>query len=962
MPTLLLARSLLVRPLPHSSLSRLSPLLRHHHPAPGTLAPARTLHVRSVSIFTGLGRLAGRTAGRGALGLGVGAGALTWAEYKVDGFKHNAVTTLSDINSRLGDAYETASTSIASAFHSATDSGRETYSSVSETASTIWAETALGVQGRLEKLREKWRDAFEGQEDGEGEGLEKVESGYNGRGGKKPDEPKRAPLAVAAAAMASSLPVVVDAEEEREPGDDSTEDLMILTRKLIEIRSILLSIGEEAGLTLPSIVVIGSQSSGKSSVLEAIVGKEFLPKGDNMVTRRPIELTLIHTPATPANPRPTTFAEFPSLGPGHITDFSLVQQTLVDLNLSVPASECVSDSPIHLRIHSPNVPDLSLVDLPGYVQISSMDQPEELKDKIASLCEKYIRAPNLILAVCAADVDLANSPALRAAKKVDPLGMRTLGVVTKMDLVDPPAGAAILSNNRYPLALGYVGVVCRASKQASRGLLKRSSAGEDGTLVGPIRAQEEAFFRSPEGRDVFSREGIQVGTDTLKRRLMHVLEESMAASLHTISNAVALELEEATYQFKVQYNDRQISPEAYVAETLDQLKARIGQLGKGFAKADVRRLLKHALDEQVLDLLAAQYWTDPRTPELGTLANDRSVAPEDLDVYWQRKLDALASSLTKSGIGRASTQLVVDAIRARLATLAQEEPLTYHPDAAERIAATADAILRERFTLTSDQVENSVKPFKYEVEVEPREWDAGRARAVELLQRELGMCEAALGKIRDAVGSRKLRGAMEYVGEVEEKERRRRERRREARMQGEEWKEDEDLSDPNRPVYNPALLGKAREAMFLSSRSSILRLRLLALKSKRCKSGGPDQKAFCPEAFLNVVADKLSQTAVQFINIELLVEFFYQFPRDLDTRLSSGNLDRAELVRFARENPTIARHLALQERKEKLELVAEKLDSLVKLQRDKAAQQNPRAASKSAGAGGESRRGLFGMF
>jgi hypothetical protein len=528
-----------------------------------------------------------------------------------------------------------------------------------------------------------------------------------------------------------------------------------------------------------------------------------------MVTRRPIELTLIHTPTSPSDPRPTTFAEFPSLGPGHITDFSIVQQTLTDLNLSVPASECVSDNPIQLRIHSPNVPDLSLVDLPGYVQISSLDQPEELKEKIANLCDKYIRAPNIILAVCAADVDLANSPALRAAKKVDPLGMRTIGVVTKMDLVDPAAGVAILSNNRYPLTLGYVGVVCKATKQASRSLLKRSS-GEEGTLVGPIRAQEEAYFGG-NGAE-FSQEGIMVGTDTLKKRLMHVLEESMASSLHGISNAVALELEEATYQFKVQYNDRSISPEAYVAETLDHLKARIGSLGKSFAKADVRRLLKSFLDEQVLDLLAAQYWTDPKTPELGTLANDRSITPEELDVYWQRKLDHLSSSLTKSGIGRASTQLVVDAIRGRLATLAQEEPLLYHPEAAERIAATADSILRERFTLTSDQVENSVKPFKYEVEVDQREWEAGRVRSAELLQRELTMCEGALARIRDAVGGRKLRGAMEYVGEVEEKERRRRERRREARNGGEELRDEDDdgglSSDPTRPAFNPALLAK----------------------------------------------------------------------------------------------------------------------------------------------------------
>ncbi|BGP57645.1 mitochondrial dynamin GTPase Msp1 [Rhodotorula sphaerocarpa] len=932
------ARSLRPSPSPH--------LLRHRHPLSHAFptTPARTLHVRPVSILSGIGKLAGRTAGRGALGLGVGAGALTWAEWKVDGFKQNAVSTLGDINERLGIAYDAASSTIASTFNSVTQQGSETYDAVSETASTLFAETAVGLEQRLARLRDRFREAFEGNEETEPEGEPEGSSSRNK--GKMPQRDP-APAAAIATAAAAALPVVVDAEE---PSDDSNEDLMLLTRKLIEIRSILLSIGEEAGLTLPSLVVIGSQSSGKSSVLEAIVGREFLPKGDNMVTRRPIELTLIHTPPTPSNPRPTTFAEFPSLGPGHITDFSLVQSTLVDLNLSVPAAECVSDSPIQLRIHSPHVPDLSLVDLPGYVQVASMDQPEELKDKIAALCDKYIRSPNIILAVCAADVDLANSPALRAAKKVDPLGMRTIGVVTKMDLIEPAQGAAVLTNGRYPLALGYVGVVCRAAKQqpGSRSLLRRNAAEEEeGALTGPIREQEEAFFGG--NGEAFSREGVMVGTDTLKKRLMHVLEESMASSLHSISNAVALELEEATYQFKVQYNDRAISAESYVAETLDLLKARINALGKGFAKKDVRKLLKAYLDEQVLDLLASQYWVDPRTPELGSLANDRSVTPEELDVYWQRKLDALSSSLTKSGIGRASTQLVVDAIRARLATLAAEEPLLYHPDATERINATADAILRERFTLTSDQVENSVKPFKYEVEVDRTEWETGRVQSVDLLQRELGMCEAALGKIRDAVGGRKLRGAMEYVGEMDEKERRRRERRREARAAGqEEWQADEmdDTADPTRPAFNPALLAKAREAMFLSSRSSILRLRLLALKSRRCK-GGPEQKAFCPEAFLNIVADKLSSTAVQFIN----------FPRDLDTRLSHS-LERDEIVRFARENPVVAKHLALQERKEKLELVAEKLDSLVKLQRDKQQQQHGGSGSRRQ----DSRRGLFGMF
>ena len=83
-----------------------------------------------------------------------------------------------------------------------------------------------------------------------------------------------------------------------------------------------------------------------------------------MVTRRPIELTLIHTPAKDGR-EPEEYGEFPALGLGKITDFSQIQRTLTDLNLAVPASEAVSDEPIDLRIYSPRVPDLTMIDLPG---------------------------------------------------------------------------------------------------------------------------------------------------------------------------------------------------------------------------------------------------------------------------------------------------------------------------------------------------------------------------------------------------------------------------------------------------------------------------------------------------------------------------------------------------------------------------------------------------------------------
>lgn len=284
-----------------------------------------------------------------------------------------------------------------------------------------------------------------------------------------------------------------------------------------------------------------------------------------MVTRRPIELTLIHTPpgAASSSTTPPEYGVFPSLpGLGKITSFSTIQKTLTDLNLSVPAESAVSDDPIQLHIHSPNVPDLTLIDLPGYIQLSSMDQPEQLKTKIASLCDKYIREPNIILAVCAADVDLANSPALRASRRVDPLGTRTIGVVTKMDLVKPQQGAQIISGDRYPLHLGYVGVVCKAPPHGVGGVLRSITGSESKNVTRAVMKREEEFFGGDNaryfGQQLVRGRGagvpdqrVMVGTDTLRRRLMEVLETSMAGSLNGITNAVQLELEEASYQFKV---------------------------------------------------------------------------------------------------------------------------------------------------------------------------------------------------------------------------------------------------------------------------------------------------------------------------------------------------------------------------------------------------------------------------
>lgn len=102
-------------------------------------------------------------------------------------------------------------------------------------------------------------------------------------------------------------------------------------------------------------------------------------------------------------------------------------------------------------------------------------------------------------------------------------------------------------------------------------------------------------------------------------------------------------------------------------------------------------------------------------------------------------------------------------------------------------------------------------------------------------------------------------------------------------------------------------------------------MRLRAIKSKQCTS--KSNKYYCPEIFLDVVADKLTSTAVLFLNVELLSEFYYNFPRELDARLGR-HLSNSEIERFAREDPKIRSHLDVIRRKEMLELVLEKMESL----------------------------------
>lgn len=578
-------------------------------------------------------------------------------------------------------------------------------------------------------------------------------------GGKKPKQ-SRAGTAAAAAATTTAFGYDQSGEEDLRPERDAAEDdqMMLLTRKMIEIRNILQTIGQSGTLTLPSIVVIGSQSSGKSSVLEAIVGHEFLPKGSNMVTRRPIELTLVNTPNAQAE-----YGEFPALGLGKITDFSQVQRTLTDLNLAVPEKDCVSDDPIQLTIYSPHVPDLSLIDLPGYIQVAGRDQPPELKQKIADLCDKYIQPPNVILAISAADVDLANSTALRASRRVDPRGERTIGVITKMDLVSPERGHDVLSDKKYPLRLGYVGVVTRIPQTTA--LFSRGS----GNITSAILKNEHAYF-SAHQNEFGPHSDVSVGVSTLRKTLMQVLEQTMSSSLSGTRDVISQELEEATYEFKVQYNDRPLSAESHLAESLDAFKHSFKAFAESFGRPQVREMLKAELDQRVMDILAQRYWNkpvddlDPPLLELDPLKDLPKADPESL--YWHRKLDASTSSLTKLGIGRLATTVVANALNNHVDSLLSSSTFASHPGAHKQIIDACTSILNDKFFSTSDQVENCIKPYKFEIEIEDPEWAKGRDNVGKVLKEELKACESAMKHVEETVGKRKLKDVVSFIDRV----------------------------------------------------------------------------------------------------------------------------------------------------------------------------------------------------
>ncbi|UKJ90168.2 dynamin GTPase [Theileria orientalis] len=231
--------------------------------------------------------------------------------------------------------------------------------------------------------------------------------------------------------------------------------------KLIPLISRLHSVLSWTGdnsIDLPAIAVIGAQSVGKSSVLEAIVGFPFLPKGYGIVTQRPLILRLCHDRGS------KDVGEFAHKRGVIYDDFQKIKEEIrLETERITGSTKNVSSVPIFLKITSPKVIDLTLIDLPGITKVPVGDQTNDIEMQIRQMILEYITKPTcIILALSAANTDIATSDSLKMAREVDPSGLRTIGVITKCDMLDKGVDAIeLLQGKIYKLRKGYVGVVCR---------------------------------------------------------------------------------------------------------------------------------------------------------------------------------------------------------------------------------------------------------------------------------------------------------------------------------------------------------------------------------------------------------------------------------------------------------------------------------------------------------------------
>jgi len=328
---------------------------------------------------------------------------------------------------------------------------------------------------------------------------------------------------------------------------DINETNILSNKEILKVASILNSSYIDNHLVdLPKLVVVGTQSSGKSSLLNSLIGLDILPVGKSMTTRTPLHLELIQS----INENRIEFGNYnnylwitekkiPIIYPNLTTEckeqirIEIESQTI---NKAGPGLN-ISIAPIYIKIYATNVPNLSLIDLPGLTSVAITDkgQPKDIKEQIISLVLNYIKQQNtIILAIITARPDIEADMAMELVKQADPKGDRTIGILTKLDLMNEDADVSIYLDNNVcsdlKLKYGYFGIRNRSNQ---------SQTIQEALAIERTYFQNHSVYRNEKYK---SRLGIPVVSSSLS----HILVNNIKQCLPKVLQDINKKLEETT--------------------------------------------------------------------------------------------------------------------------------------------------------------------------------------------------------------------------------------------------------------------------------------------------------------------------------------------------------------------------------------------------------------------------------
>jgi dynamin 1-like protein len=348
--------------------------------------------------------------------------------------------------------------------------------------------------------------------------------------------PAKGTIIAAAATAASSLWM-----------KENTEPTILSNREILKIASIINSSYIDSNLIdLPKLVVVGTQSSGKSSLLNALTGVDILPVGKSMTTRTPLHLELIQSTQECRvefghynNCQWQQDKKIPITYPNVSAEQrdAIRNEIEIQTNVKAGTSLNISDKPIFIKIYASAIPNLSLIDLPGLTSVAITDrgQPADIKAQIIRLIQKYIEPKNtIILAVIAARPDIEADMAMEIVKTVDPRGERTLGILTKLDLMNEDSDIAAYLENQLSSDLKL--------KYGYYGIKNRSSVSQ--TIAETIHAEKSFFASHPVYRQ--DKYKSHLGITNLSQNLSSILISNIKQCLPSVLANINVKMEEVS--------------------------------------------------------------------------------------------------------------------------------------------------------------------------------------------------------------------------------------------------------------------------------------------------------------------------------------------------------------------------------------------------------------------------------